>query len=231
MKITLDRPLCIHDIGHRPVQTDFVVPAFGEAQVTDCRFVVGEGSQQDSCQQMASLTIMPYGMRISITGSCRVFHIRPGFDEPIYSSDGEDNVVIRDVQHGDWFLLMTDGMCEALDVEDLMAIMNRPDWTAEHKRDALLDYTSENNDNHSAYLLHVRSVDEDEENESEDVAEENLIAEEESEAGEAISDDESFSETSEGLFFDRLARNILIGIIIAYLLALIIGFVLGLFGV
>ena len=237
MKITLDRPLCIHDIGHRPVQTDYVVPAFGEAQVTDCHFLVGEGRQQDSYQQMASLTVMPYGMRISITGRCRVFQIRPGFDEPIYSSEGEDNLVIRDVQHGDWFLLMTDGMCEALDVEDLMAIMNRPDWTAEHKRDALLDYTSENQDNHSAYLLHVRSVDEDINNEHEEaveleiIAEENLIAEEESEAGEAISDDESFSETSEGLFFDRLARNILIGIIIAYLLALIIGFVLGSFGV
>ena len=230
MKITLDRPLCIHDIGHRPVQTDYVVPAFGEAQVTDCHFLVGEGRQQDSYQQMASLTVMPYGMRISNTGRCRVFQIRPGFDEPIYSSEGEDNLVIRDVQHGDWFLLMTDGMCEALDVEDLMAIMNRPDWTAEHKRDALLDYTSENQDNHSAYLLHVRSVDEDEDNESDEVAEDSLITEEESEADKAISADEASCETTEGLFFDRLARNILIGIIIAYLLAMIIGFVLGLFG-
>ena len=108
--------------------------------------------------------------------------------------------------------------------------MNRPDWTAEHKRDALLDYTSENQDNHSAYLLHVRSVDEDEDNESDEVAEDSLITEEESEADEAISADEASSETTEGLFFDRLARNILIGIIIAYLLAMIIGFVLGLFG-
>lgn len=224
MKITLDRPLCIHDIGHRPVQTDFVVPAFGEAQVTDCRFVVGEGGQQDSCQQMASLTIMPYGMRISITGSCRVFHIRPGFDEPIYSSDGEDNLVIRDVQHGDWFLLMTDGMCEALDVEDLMAIMNRPDWTAEHKRDALLDYTSENQDNHSAYLLHVRSVDEDINNEHEEAVELEIIAEEASCADKAMTAD------NDGIFFDRLAKNILIGIAIAYLIAMIVGFVLGMIG-
>ena len=67
-------------------------------------------------------------------------------------------------------------------------------------------------------------------NESDEVAEDSLITEEESEADEAISADEASSETTEGLFFDRPARNILIGIIIAYLLAMIIGFVLGLFG-
>ena len=254
MKITLNRPLCIHDIGHRPMQQDYVIPAQGEARSTDRHFMVAEGPLPEVYNHKASLTVMPYGMRICIVGQCRVFQIRPGFDEPMYSNDGEDNLVIDDIQHGDWFLLMTDGMCESLSVEDLMAIVNRPDWTDEHKCDALLDYTSECQDNHSAYMLHVRSVEEDVEDMV--IPQEKQTEEEMPEDPQTAEADKEHKEESpapnnqptkllpvnigtdlqEGnidlnktsSMFDLSAKTFFLIIGIAYLLALIVGFIVGL---
>ena len=267
MKITLNRPLCIHDIGHRSMQQDYVIPAQGEARSSDRHFMVAEGPLPEVYYHKASLTVMPYGMRICIVGKCRVFQIRPGYDEPIYVNDGEENLVINDIQHGDWFLLMTDGMCESLSIEDLVAIINRPDWTGEHKRDALLDYTSECQDNHSAYMLHIRSVEEEEDytetqkeapkviepldstsadKETEDhdkgVANEDQSAQREEEKTEMkhqssklqpvnIStdiQDGNIDLNTKSSMFDLSAKTFFVVIGIAYLLALIIGFIVGL---
>lgn len=162
MKIILDQPLCINEMGTRTMQQDSVVPAMGAANASDRHFMVGEGPLADVYLQKASLTILPKGVSVKVAGNCRVYQIRPGYDEPVFEAKGEVTTLVDDVQAGDWFLALTDGMCEFFDVEDIVGIFTRPDWTAEHKRDALLDYTSANEDNHSAYLLHVRNVEDDE---------------------------------------------------------------------
>lgn len=226
MKINLDQPLCIHEIGQRTMQQDTLIPAMGEAHGSDRHFMVGEGPLADVYLQKASLTFQAKGAAVKVVGNCRVFQIRPGFDEPIFASEGEADTILTDVQIGDWFLLFTDGMCEYLDVEDLMSIMNRPDWTSEHKKDALLDYTSANEDNHSAYLLHVRSVIEEEEEERVDVTPTKL-----KEVN--ISSDiqtQDVDVNSKGSVFDVSAKSLLMVLLAIYALALIFGFFRGLFG-
>lgn len=226
MKINLDQPLCIHEIGQRTMQQDSLVPAMGEAHGTDRHFMVGEGPLSDVYLQKASLSFQPKGAAVKIVGNCRVFQIRPGFDLPIFASEGETDTILSDVQVGDWFLLFTDGMCEYLDVEDLMSIMNRPDWTAEHKKDALLDYTSANEDNHSAYLLHVRSVEEEEVEDRIDVSPTKL---QEVNITSDIQPQDVDVNGNSGIF-DVSAKSLLIVLLVIYSLALVIGFFRGLFG-
>lgn len=226
MKINLDHPLYIQEIGQRTMQQDSLVPAMGEAHGSDRHFMVGEGPLADVYLQKASLTFQTRGVTVKIVGNCRVFQIRPGFDEPIFASVGEMDTVLTDVQVGDWFLLFTDGMCEYLDVEDLMSIMNRPDWTAEHKKDALIDYTSANEDNHSAYLLHVRSVEDEEVEEHVDATPTKL--KEVNITSDIQSQDVDVSSNS-GVF-DVSAKSMLIVLLAIYALALVFGFFRGLFG-
>lgn len=247
MKIILDHPLCIHEIGHRTTQQDTVVPAFGDAHSSDRHFMVGEGPLSDVYLQKASLTFHAKGVTAKYLGKCRIIQIRPGFDDFILDlcdAEVEKSVEIGDVQTGDWFLILTDGMCEFLMVEDLIDIVNRPDWTAEHKRDALLDYSSENEDNHSAYILHVRGVDESEPEvlqtpesvmavesfEEEKIAtEKNVTAENKVEKYipdpivKATPKKRSFS-------LSFTPKSFLIVLLGAYLIALVIGFFRGLFG-
>lgn len=178
MRISIDQPLCIHEQGRRPIQQDSVVPAYGRGQSVDRHFMVGEGPLADVYDQKASVTLHSGGVSYCLAGNCRIYHLRPGFDEPLFRTEpapsqsegmSMDNRFahketfgeLTDIQPGDWIVLMTDGMCEMLHEEDLCSILFRPDWTAEHKLVALLDYTSENEDNHSAYLLHISVVEDD----------------------------------------------------------------------
>jgi len=66
---------------------------------------------------------------------------------------------IADVQAGDYFYLCSDGMLEKMDDEQLLDILCANDLTDEQKRDRLLKETADNKDNHSAILIHVKSVD------------------------------------------------------------------------
>lgn len=76
---------------------------------------------------------------------------------------GEDNrsrpdiVHITDVEAGDYFYLCSDGMVEQMSDEELMNIF-AADATDEEKRDNLVRVTSGNSDNHSAWIVHIRSV-------------------------------------------------------------------------
>ena len=63
-----------------------------------------------------------------------------------------------DVQAGDYFYLCSDGMLEQMDDEQLLEILCADDLTDEQKREVLLQDTAENKDNHSAILIHVKSV-------------------------------------------------------------------------
>lgn len=236
MKITLDQPLCIYEIGQRSMQQDYVIPAFGEARSSDRHFMVAEGPLADIYLQKASLTFSSRGGRINVVGNCRVFLIRPGFEVPIYCSDGPTDFVTDDIQQGDWFLLMTDGMCESLSIEDLVSIINRPDWTAEHKRDALLDYTSENADNHSAYLLHIRVVEDDAADCPDDVVADDVATVPQDEPSRLrdvniatdLQDQNVDLNGSSGVF-DLSAKMLFYIIAAAYLIAVLIGFCIGLF--
>lgn len=243
MKIILDQPLCIHEMGSRTMQQDSVVPAMGEANASDRHFMVGEGPLADVYLQKASLTIHSQGITARYIGNCRILQIRPGFDEPVYSSTITTEQTsgsvdqITDVQPGDWFLALTDGMCEFFDVEDIVGIFTRPDWTAERKKDALLDYTSANEDNHSAYLLHVRNVEEDvaEQTEPEEQSEEIEQVEPEPQLKQVVietdlqNQDIDLKETSTSVF-DVSVKSLLIVLAGIYLIALGFGFFKGLLG-
>jgi len=63
-----------------------------------------------------------------------------------------------DVQAGDYFYLCSDGMLEQMDDEQLLEILCASDLTDQQKRDALLQSTIDNKDNHSAILIHIKSV-------------------------------------------------------------------------
>ena len=58
MKIILDQPLCIHEMGNRTMQQDSIVPAMEAVNASDRHFMVGEGPLADVYLQKASLTIL-----------------------------------------------------------------------------------------------------------------------------------------------------------------------------
>lgn len=63
-----------------------------------------------------------------------------------------------DVQAGDYFYLCSDGMLEQMDDEQLLNILCANDLTDEQKCDRLLKETADSKDNHSAILIHIKSV-------------------------------------------------------------------------
>lgn len=65
---------------------------------------------------------------------------------------------IGTVWPGDYFLLCTDGMLEHMDDEQIMALLADNSLTLEQKTQQLIDMTSDNADNHSAYLIQVEKV-------------------------------------------------------------------------
>ncbi len=68
-----------------------------------------------------------------------------------------DIVHITDVEPGDYFYLCSDGMLEQMDDDDLMAIFSSQK-TDDEKRKLLTGETIDNSDNHSAYFIHIESV-------------------------------------------------------------------------
>lgn len=68
-----------------------------------------------------------------------------------------DLVRITDIQPNDYFYICSDGMLEQMDDEELLQIFSS-DKTDEEKRDLLIAATTENRDNHSAYIVHIQDV-------------------------------------------------------------------------
>ena len=90
---------------------------------------------------------------------------------------GEDNRVkpdvihITDIKPDDYFYLCSDGMLEMMDDDELFKLLSGR-GSDEKKLNKLIAATSGNQDNHSAYLIHVKDV-------KKDPAEENLTKNEE----------------------------------------------------
>ena len=68
-----------------------------------------------------------------------------------------DVVHITDILPGDYFLICSDGILEQLDDKELLDWLTAKD-DDECKRKKLVELTSDNADNHSAYLIHVSDV-------------------------------------------------------------------------
>ncbi|MBR5062188.1 MAG: serine/threonine-protein phosphatase [Prevotella sp.] len=65
---------------------------------------------------------------------------------------------ITDIRPGDYFLLMSDGMLENLETDDLLRLLVRQDIDDTGKMDWLRNATAGNADNHSAMMVHVAGV-------------------------------------------------------------------------
>ena len=76
---------------------------------------------------------------------------------------GEDNrmrpdiIHISDIQPGDYFYICSDGMLEQMSNNELVDLLSS-DATDDRKRQQLIAATSMNQDNHSAWLIHVKDV-------------------------------------------------------------------------
>ena len=72
-----------------------------------------------------------------------------------------DVIHISDIQPGDYFYICSDGMLEQMEDEELLDVFvaNVRD---EEKRQMLISETSDNKDNHSAYIVHIKEVSYDE---------------------------------------------------------------------
>ena len=76
---------------------------------------------------------------------------------------GEENRVrpaivhIADIQPDDYFYICSDGMLEQMDNDELCRLLSA-DGSDEKKRMQLIAATSDNKDNHSAYLIHIKEV-------------------------------------------------------------------------
>ena len=76
---------------------------------------------------------------------------------------GESNRVRADIVHitnilpGDYFYMCSDGMLEQMSNNELVALLSS-DFSDEEKRQQLISVTANNQDNHSAWLIHVEEV-------------------------------------------------------------------------
>ena len=76
---------------------------------------------------------------------------------------GEDNrmrpdiIHITDIQPGDYFYMCSDGMLEQMSNEELLMLFSS-DLTDEEKQNHLIEATVNNQDNHTAWLIHIKDV-------------------------------------------------------------------------
>lgn len=66
-----------------------------------------------------------------------------------------DTSLLTDVRPGDWFYMCSDGMLEQMDDDEIVGILSDTSKSDKKKRQILIDLTSGNKDNHSAFLIHV----------------------------------------------------------------------------
>jgi protein phosphatase len=76
---------------------------------------------------------------------------------------GEDNrmrpdiIHITDIQPDDYFYMCSDGMLEQMDNDQLVALLSSQ-LTDEEKKNKLIEFTKGNQDNHSAWIIHIKDV-------------------------------------------------------------------------
>lgn len=72
-----------------------------------------------------------------------------------------DVIHISDIQPSDYFYICSDGMLEQMEDEELLDVFSA-NVRDEEKRQMLISETSDNKDNHSAYIVHIKEVSHDE---------------------------------------------------------------------
>lgn len=72
-----------------------------------------------------------------------------------------DVIHITDIQPGDYFYMCSDGMLEQMSNDELLTLLSS-DATDEEKQKRLIEATVNNQDNHSAWLIHIKEVVEEE---------------------------------------------------------------------
>lgn len=72
-----------------------------------------------------------------------------------------DVIHISDIQPGDYFYICSDGMLEQMEDGELLDVFSA-NVRDEEKRQMLISETSDNKDNHSAYIVHIKEVNHDE---------------------------------------------------------------------
>lgn len=68
-----------------------------------------------------------------------------------------DVIHITDIQPGDYFYMCSDGMLEQMSNDELMSVFSSEE-TDEEKQKRLIEATDNNQDNHSAWLIHIENV-------------------------------------------------------------------------
>lgn len=68
-----------------------------------------------------------------------------------------DIIHITDIQPGDYFYMCSDGMLEQMSNDELVTLLSS-EKTDEEKRQQLIAFTANNQDNHSAWLIHIKDV-------------------------------------------------------------------------
>ncbi len=68
-----------------------------------------------------------------------------------------DIIHITDIQSGDYFYMCSDGMLEQMSNDELLILLSS-DATDEEKQKRLIEATVNNQDNHSAWLIHIKEV-------------------------------------------------------------------------
>lgn len=72
-----------------------------------------------------------------------------------------DVIHISDIQPDDYFYICSDGMLEQMEDEELLEVFSA-NVRDEEKRQMLISETSDNKDNHSSYIVHIKEVSHDE---------------------------------------------------------------------
>lgn len=72
-----------------------------------------------------------------------------------------DVIHISDIQPSDYFYICSDGMLEQMEDEELLDVFSA-NVRDEEKQQMLISETSDNKDNHSAYIVHIKEVSHDE---------------------------------------------------------------------
>lgn len=80
--------------------------------------------------------------------------MQPGIENRAKS----DMTLLTDIKPGDWFYMCSDGMLEDMDDAVLGGILTNPSMTDEEKRELLIRRTQSNRDNHTAFIIHVLDV-------------------------------------------------------------------------
>ena len=77
---------------------------------------------------------------------------------PHNDRDHADIHQITDIQAGDYFYMCSDGMVETMEDDEIISIFSDNETSDEGKRGMLIDATRNNQDNHSAHIVHIKEV-------------------------------------------------------------------------